>query len=134
MPRTLKPNQVARSQSISYRKKGGKFIASSDDVTDEMRLAQKLGIVYSGETNLEDAINNRLAELGISMDFIEEREALQSSEFGSADAPGSLGSSSGFSYSEERPLQRVESLNSLDRRKIASIARATTNRNRGDKK
>jgi len=120
MPKTLRRTQLSDSQKISSKKKGGKFILSSDDVTDEMRLARELGIFYKGQANLEDKINDRLSELGISMDFTEEENKM-SANFGATITPASLNNGSSFSYSDEVRLKAATSLNSLNTKKISNI-------------
>ena len=123
MPKTIKVNQIRNSQAISYKKKGGKFLVSSADVTDEMRLASKLGIAYIGQANLEDKINARMIELGISIDFVEEVQTVGAGNFGDTVTPASLATGSSFSYTDEFKLNTVKTLNSIDKTKITSIVK-----------
>ena len=131
MPKTINKGLFKKSQAVKYTKKGGKYIASSDDVTDEQRLASNLGVSYSGKNpNLEDLIDNRLSALGISLEFSRETTRLENAQLGETTAAESLSIDSAFSLKTEKGSQKSSSLNKLNKDNISTMSK-TISANRG---
>ena len=131
MPKTIRRGLIERSQTIKYTKKGGKAVASSDDVSDEQRLANNLGVSYSGrDVNLQDLIDNRLASLGISLEFSSAVTRLENAQFGETSTAESVLSDPSFSLRSEKGFQKTVTLNKLNNNNISVMSRMVS-MNRG---